>query len=92
MAHLAMHDAVQAFERRDEPYCVAVSNASGSPVAAASKAARDVLAGLFPTQTAAIDTAYTSGPCRWRAHDLPDTFARFPGRDQGANRFSPDYS
>jgi hypothetical protein len=63
MVHLAMHDAVQAFERRYQPYCVAASNPSGSPVAAASKAARDVLVGLFgtqPGQTAAIDAAYAT--------------------------------
>jgi hypothetical protein len=63
MVHLAMHDAIQAFERRYEPYCIAVLNASGSPVAAASKAARDVLVGLFgtqPGQTAAIDAAYAT--------------------------------
>jgi hypothetical protein len=63
MVHLAMHDAVQAFERRYQPYCVAVSNPSGSPVAAASKSARDVLVGLFgdqPGQTAAIDAAYAT--------------------------------
>jgi hypothetical protein len=58
MVHLAMHDAVQAFERRYQPYCVAISNADGSPVAAASRAARDVLVGLFPAQMATIDTAY----------------------------------
>ena len=63
MVHLAMHDAVQAFERRYQLYCVAVPNPSGSPVAAASKAARDVLVGLFgtqPGQTAAIDAAYAT--------------------------------
>jgi hypothetical protein len=60
VVHLAMHDAVQAFERRYQPYCIAIPNASGSSVAAASKAARDVLVGLFPLQTAAIDAAYAS--------------------------------
>lgn len=60
VVHLAMHDAVQAFERRYHPYCIAVPNAAGSPVAAASKAARDVLAGLFPEQVAAIDQAYAN--------------------------------
>src|ERR1700754_3204606 len=60
MVHLVMHDAVQAFERRYEPYCVAITNASGSPVAAASKAARDVLVGLFPAQEATIEAAYLS--------------------------------
>lgn len=58
VVHLAMHDAVQAFERRFEPYCATISHASGSPVAAASKAARDVLVGLFPAQIATIDAAY----------------------------------
>lgn len=58
VVHLAMHDAVQAFERRYQPYCTVISNASGSSVAAASKAARDVLVGLFPLQSAAIDTAH----------------------------------
>ena len=63
MVHLAMHDAVQAFERRYQPYCVSVSNPSGSLVAAAARAARDVLVGLFgtqPGQTSAIDAAYTA--------------------------------
>ena len=55
--HLAMHDAVQAFERRYEPYCVAIRNATGSPVAAASQAAHDVLVALFPSQQATIDAA-----------------------------------
>ena len=57
--HLAMHDAVQAFERRDEPYGAAISNPSGSSVAE-SKAARDVLVGLFPAQTARPTLSTTS--------------------------------
>src|SRR4026208_515577 len=57
MVHLAMHDAVQAFEHRYEPYCIGIRNASGSPVAAASQAAHDVLVGLFPAQQAALDAA-----------------------------------
>ena len=60
MVHLAMHDAVQAFEKRYDPYCTQIVGATGSPVAAASKAARDVLVGLFPAQTMTIDAAYTS--------------------------------
>ena len=58
--HVAIHDAIQAFEHRYEPYCEAIPNASGSPVAAASKAARDVLVGLFPGQITAIDAAYNA--------------------------------
>jgi hypothetical protein len=60
MVHLAMHDAIQAFERRYESYCIAIPNATGSPVAAASGAARDVLVGLFPAQTSIIDAAYVA--------------------------------
>lgn len=58
VVHLAMHDAVQAYERRYHTYCVAVANASGSPVAAASQAARDVLVALFPAQAGTIDAAH----------------------------------
>jgi hypothetical protein len=58
MVHLAMYDAVQAIERNYRPYCMDVPNASGTPAAAAAKAARDVLVNRFPLQTGAIDTAY----------------------------------
>lgn len=58
MVHLAMHDAVQALEKRYHAYCTQITGASGSPVAAASKAAHDVLVGLFPAQQLVIDTAY----------------------------------
>ena len=76
MVHLAMHDAVQAFERRYEPYCAAMSNVSGSPVAAASKAARDLLVGLFPLQTATIDAAYDASRERTLTH--PKTSVKLP--------------
>jgi hypothetical protein len=61
--HIAMHDAVQSFEFRYEPYCGTVANASGSPVAAVAKAARDVLVGLLPltpAQLAALDATYNT--------------------------------
>lgn len=58
MVHAAIYDAVQAIERRYEPYYVEIKNASGSPEAAAAKAARDVLANRFPAQTATFDAAY----------------------------------
>ncbi|MGB2717973.1 MAG: vanadium-dependent haloperoxidase [Vicinamibacterales bacterium] len=82
MVHLAMHDAVQAFERRYEPYCAAISDASGSPVAAASKAARDVLVGLFPAQTAALDTAYNALNATYISQGL--MVAGDAGEDAGA--------
>jgi hypothetical protein len=49
MVHAAMHDAVQAIEGRFQPYCAAIPNVSGSPIAAAATAAHHVLVSLFPT-------------------------------------------
>ena len=56
MVHAAMHDAIQAFQGRFEPYGTPIPNASGSPVAAAARAAHDVLAARFPSQSATLDT------------------------------------
>lgn len=58
MVHIAMHDAVQAIQQRFETYSPAITPAAGSVIAAASKAARDVLVAKFPPQAAAIDAAY----------------------------------
>ena len=83
VVHLAMHDAVQAFERRYQPYCAAIPNATGSPVAAASKAARDVLVGLFPAQTAAIDAAHAGFTTTYISQGL--MVAGDPGESVGAD-------
>src|SRR5262249_17281130 len=53
--HAAMHDAVQAYDGRFEPYAVAIPHAAGSPVAAAATAAHDVLVARFPQQAGALD-------------------------------------
>lgn len=60
MVQAAIYDAVQAIERRYEPYYVEIKGASGSPVAAAAKAARDVLVNRFPApaQVAFLDMTY----------------------------------
>ena len=59
--HAAMYDAVQAIERDYDPYRVTdVPNATGSPIAAAAKAARDVLAYRFPLRADAINTLYVN--------------------------------
>jgi hypothetical protein len=58
MVHLAMHDAVQAIQQRFETYSRGITPASGSVIAAASKAARDILVNRFPAQVAALDTTY----------------------------------
>ena len=58
MVQAAVYDAVQAIEKRFEPYYVEIKGASGSPIAATAKAAHDVLVNRFPAQTAALDMAY----------------------------------
>ena len=56
--HIAIHDAVQAYQQRFESYDLPIDGTSGSPVAAAAKAARDVLATRFPAQAASIEATY----------------------------------
>ena len=57
--HAAMYDAVQAIEKDYDPYRVTdVPNANGSPVAAAAKAARDVLMYRCPLRAGQINTTY----------------------------------
>ena len=58
MMQAAIYDAVQAIEKRYEPYYVEIPGASGSPEAAAAKAAHDVLVSRFPAQAAALDATY----------------------------------
>ena len=62
IVQLAMHDAMQAFQKRFEPYGAPIGNASGSPVAAVARAARDVLIGIGLASTAngSVDTLYTN--------------------------------
>ena len=55
---VAVHDAVQAYERRFEPYYVEVKGAKGSKSAAAAAAAHGVLVNFYPTQAATLDAAY----------------------------------
>ena len=59
VVHLAMHDAVQAYDQRFEPYAGAIATGGGSAVAAAARAAHAVLLAKFPAQQAAIDACYT---------------------------------
>jgi hypothetical protein len=54
----AVHDAVQASERRFKPYHVTMPGATGSPAAATATAAHAVLIAIFPDHTAALDKAY----------------------------------
>jgi PAP2 superfamily len=54
----AVYDAVEAIGGKFKPYHVQIPGASGSPEAAAARAAHDVLVNIFPPQAASLDTAY----------------------------------
>ena len=58
IVHVAIYDAVQAIEKKYEPYYVEIPGASGSPVAAGAKAAHDVLVNRFPAQAASLTQMY----------------------------------
>jgi hypothetical protein len=60
MVHIAMHDAIQAFQHRYETYNDPIPGAAGSPIAAAAKAARDVLARRFEAQADTLEATYQS--------------------------------
>ena len=58
LVQIAVHDAVQAIERRFEPYLFESDRAFGRRSAAVAAAAHDVLVGMYPTQAAALDPIY----------------------------------
>ena len=60
VVHVAVHDAVQAFEGRFEPYVVAIPDAAGAPEAAVAAAAHGVLVAIYPSQQGALDTDYAN--------------------------------
>jgi hypothetical protein len=60
VVHAAIYDAVQAIDHRFKPYHVVIPGATGSPAAAAAKAARDVLVNRFSSQTMTIDATYNA--------------------------------
>ncbi|HKQ73627.1 MAG TPA: vanadium-dependent haloperoxidase [Blastocatellia bacterium] len=61
MAHVAMHDALNAIDRRYNPYAYdSVAPRGASPVAAIAAAAHGVLVGRIPNQKTALDAALAS--------------------------------
>lgn len=58
LVHIAVHDAVQAIEKRFEPYHFEADRALGRRSAAVAAAAHDVLVGMYPTQVATLDPIY----------------------------------
>jgi hypothetical protein len=58
LVQIAVHDAVQAIEKRYEPYHMEVRGAKGSRSAAVAAAAHDVLVGMYPAQAPSLDATY----------------------------------
>jgi len=58
LVQAAVHDAVQALDRRYEPYHVEIRGARGRRSAAVAAAAHDMLVGMFENQSMNLDTLY----------------------------------
>lgn len=58
LVQIAVHDAVQAIEKRFEPYHFEMERAYGRRSAAVAAAAHAVLVGMYPTQAATLDPLY----------------------------------
>jgi len=61
MTHAAIHDALNAIDRRYKPYAMdRLAEPGASPEAAVAAAAHDVLVAQIPAQQATLDAAYAS--------------------------------
>jgi hypothetical protein len=60
LVHIAVHDAVQAIEKRYEAYHFEMAHAKGSRSAAAAAAAHGVLTAIYPTQASTLDATYAT--------------------------------
>ena len=58
LVHIAVHDAVQAIEKRFEPYHFQLKGATGSRSAATASAAHGVLVTIYPAQAGTLDAKY----------------------------------
>ena len=58
LVQVAVHDAIQAFDRQFEPYHAEMERAQGRRSAAIAAAAHDVLVGMYPAQAATLDATY----------------------------------
>ena len=90
MVHAAMHDAVQAYEKRYKPYPVHIRDASGSRRVAVAKAAHRMLAARFPAQAAALLGIYNAylvshslPPATWRPKLVGQEAADLHHREAG---------
>ena len=55
MVHIAMHDALNAIDPRFEQYAYFGRSKGANPIAAAAKAAHDVLVAVYPAQRETLD-------------------------------------
>jgi len=55
MMHIAMHDALNAIDPRFDQYAYFGRSRGANPIAAAAKAAHDVLVAVYPAQQASLD-------------------------------------
>ena len=55
MMHIAMHDALNAIDPRFDQYAYFGRSKGANPIAAAAKAAHDVLVAVYPAQQATLD-------------------------------------
>jgi hypothetical protein len=58
LVHIAVHDAIQAIEKRYEAYHFELPGAKGSRSAAAAAAAYTVLSSIYPTQAPSLEATY----------------------------------
>ena len=58
LVQIAVHDAVQAIDRRFEPYHAEVKGAKGLRSAAAAAAAHHMLVGMYPMQASTLEATY----------------------------------
>jgi hypothetical protein len=58
LVQVAVHDAIQSYEHRFEPYYAQIRGAKGSKSAAVAAAAHGVLVGFYPAQAATLDATY----------------------------------
>jgi hypothetical protein len=60
MAFVAIHDTLNAIQRRFRPYACRASTPGASPTAAVATAAHDVLVAAFPPEAPAFEAAYAA--------------------------------
>ena len=86
LVQVAVHDAVQAIDKRFEPYHVEVKGAHGSRSAAAAAAAHGVLVGIYPAQATTLDTTYFNYLAGARPDERPGLLVgeKVCGRDRAS--------